>query len=57
MIYIMSNSTDIIIVDSGNVRYHQKLGFKVESTHKTIEQAETAAVVLERSRPNETSIH
>lgn len=47
MFYVMSNKTDIIIVASGNVRYHQKLGFKVESNHKNYDQAELATKILE----------
>lgn len=47
MFYVMSNKTDIIIVAAGNVRYHQGIGFKVESSHSNYNQAELSVIILE----------
>lgn len=47
MFYVMSSSTDIIVVASGNVRYHQNIGFKVDSKHDSLNKAEIAATNLE----------
>lgn len=43
MFYVMSSATDIIVVAAGNVRYHQSIGFSVDSRHGSVEAAERAA--------------
>lgn len=48
MFYVMSNKTDIIVVEGGNVRHHQRIGFGVESRHGSCEAAEQAAEQLEK---------
>jgi hypothetical protein len=45
--YVMSNSTDIIVVNHDLVEYHTNLGFKVESKHLSHASAVRSAKELE----------
>lgn len=49
MVYVMSNQAEIIIVAAGKVRYHQNIGFNIESKHGSYDKAHSAAIALENA--------